>query len=304
VTVLREEQDFAVLVEQTAAGLVAQNVRYAEVILTPHVHMARGVHPETIFEGIEKGRIAALDRHGIELRWVPDFAGHQGPPSGEATLNAVLSARLDSIIGFNVGGIEVDRDVFTGLFRRARDAGLHSIPHAGEISGPGGPARMWSAIYRLGAERIGHGIRCLEDPALVDYLVATGLPLDVCPTSNLRTRVVTDLAAHPLPAMLEAGLICTLNSDDPPMFDTDLTNEYRAAARMGLPPAALVDLARNGVRASYADQNVKKALLAEIDGVEQGKRPDMHGIEPPLLTHCSPPRSDSGQSKLALAHSA
>lgn len=264
VQILRDEDDFAVLVEQTAATLAAQNVRYAEVIVSPHVHIARGVAAEAVFGGIERGRLAARSAHGIDLRWVADFAGHRGVSSGEATLDAVLAADLDSVIGFNVGGLEVDRDPFADVFTRAREAGLHSIPHAGEV---GGADRMWSAIHRLGAERIGHGIACLDDPDLVDHLATTQLPLDVCPTSNLRTRAVASLAEHPLPRMLEAGLMVTLNSDDPPMFDTDLTNEYRAAHRMGLTPATLAELARNGVRASFAPQPTKVAILDEIDQV-------------------------------------
>ena len=219
-----------------------------------------------MFAGVERGRLPAKAAHGIELRWVADFAGQRGVASGEATLDAVLAANLDSVIGFNVGGIEVDRAPFAELFDRARAAGLHSVPHAGETHGPD---RMWSAIRRLGAERIGHGIRCLADPALVEHLAATQLPLDVCPTSNLCTRAVSSLAEHPLPRMLEAGLMVTLNSDDPPMFDTDLTNEYLVAARMGLSATTLIQLARNGVHASFASESTKAAILSGIDRVAE-----------------------------------
>lgn len=260
--VLCDEDDFADLVTETAASLAAQNVRYAEIIVTPLSHLERGVAPETFFGGIERGRLAAEREHGIGLRWLADFPGHMGAGSGEATLDAVLAAGLDSVIGFNVGGIEVERDQFRGVFDRARAAGLRSVPHAGETQGPD---RVWSAIDALGAERIGHGIGCMRDPELVEYLRATQLPLDVCPTSNLRTGAVPDLATHPLPDMLAAGLMVTLNSDDPPMFDTDLTDEYRVAQRRGLGPAELAGLARNGVRASFLDESSKTALLAEID---------------------------------------
>lgn len=198
--------------------------------------------------------------------WLFDFPGHWGVESGEATLDAVLAADLGSVIGFNVGGIEVDRDPFAELFARARSAGLHSVPHAGETEGPD---RVWSAIRALGAERIGHGIGAMGDPDLVDHLRQTQLPLDVCPTSNLRTRAVASLETHPLPQMIDAGLLVTLNTDDPPMFSTTLLEEYRTAYRMGLSPATLVQLARNGVRASFADQTTKTRLLDEIDAVEQ-----------------------------------
>lgn len=228
VQTLRDEDDFARLVEQTAAALAAQNVRYAEVIVSPHIHLVRGVAAGAVFTGIERGRLAAQREHGIELRWIADFPGHWGEQSGEVTLDTVLSADLDSVIGFNVGGIEVERDPFAALFARARAAGLHSVPHAGETHGPD---RIWSAVRQLGAERIGHGIRCLDDPELVAHLRAVQLPLNVCPTSNRRTGAVAAGRPHPLPAMLEAGLLVTLNSDDPPMFATTRTDEYRAAHR-------------------------------------------------------------------------
>lgn len=175
---------------------------------------------------------------------------------------AVVAHGPAGVLGFSIGGLEVARDPFADLFARARAAGLRSLPHAGET---GGPERVWSAIRALGADRVGHGIASMSDPALVDYLREQQLPLDVSPTSNLRTRSVSSLQQHPLPRMLESGLLVTLNSDDPPMFGTDLTGEYRAVAAMGLEPAALVQLARNGVRASFAEPARKTALLAEID---------------------------------------
>ncbi|MGB8960656.1 MAG: adenosine deaminase [Pseudonocardiaceae bacterium] len=264
VQTLREQDDFTLLVAQTAATLAAQNVRYAEVIITPWLHLDRGISAEHMFGGLERGRQAAEREVGVRLRWLADFPGHYGAACGERTLDAVLEASLDSVIGFNVGGIEVDRDQFAEVFDRARAASLHSVPHAGETHGPD---RIWSAIARLGAERIGHGIRCLDDPALVKYLRDTQLPLDVCPTSNWRTGAVSPDRPHPLPALLDAGLMVTLNSDDPPMFGTDLTNEYRVAYGLGLTPADLADLARNAVRASFMDHQSKAAVLAEIDEV-------------------------------------
>ena len=154
------------------------------------------------------------------------------------------------------------------MFAAAIAAGLHSVPHAGEMSGP---ATIWEALDGLRAERIGHGISCLADPALVARLRESQIPLEVCPTSNVCTRQVPGLAEHPLPRMLEAGLFVTLNSDDPPMFGTTLTDEYRrAAAELGLTRAQLAGLAANGVRASFLDAGAKQALLAEINAVASG----------------------------------
>ena len=148
------------------------------------------------------------------------------------------------------------------MFAAAIAAGLHSVPHAGEMSGP---ATIWEALDGLRAERIGHGISCLDDPALVARLRQSQLPLEVCPTSNVCTRQVPDLAAHPLPRLLAEGLFVTLNSDDPPMFGTTLTEEYRrAASAFGLGRAQLAALAANGVRASFLDDATKRALVEEI----------------------------------------
>ncbi len=262
VSALRDEEDFAALVSSVAAKLAAQNVRYAEFTFTPTLHTDRGVPAEVVFGGVEAGRIEAERQHGIVLRWLPDFPGHYGAEVGERTLDLLDAAALESVIGFNVGGIEVDREQFGPVFERARGAGLHSVPHAGETEGP---EQVWSAIRTLGAERIGHGIGSMTDPELVAYLRDNQLPVDVCPTSNLRTRIVGELTEHPLPQMLESGLLVTLNSDDPPMFGTDLTHEYEAAHRLGLDGDTLAQLARNGVQASFLDNAAKARLTNEID---------------------------------------
>ncbi|GAB3206502.1 adenosine deaminase [Marinactinospora thermotolerans] len=264
VRTLRDESDFALLTRDVARRLAAQNVRYAEVHLSLYNHLLRGVPAQVVFAGVEHGRIEAEREHGIRLRWIPDFPGDYGVEAGERTLEAVLAHGPASVVGLGIGGIEVDRDPFADVYARARANGLHSLPHAGENGGPG---RVWSAIRVLGAERIGHGIDSMKDPELVAYLRETQLPLDVSPTSNLRTRAVEAIGDHPLPRMVEEGLMVTLNSDDPPMFGTDLTNEYRTAYRIGLGLDDLAGLARNGVTASFLDDAAKRELTAEIDAL-------------------------------------
>ncbi|MGI8310355.1 adenosine deaminase [Saccharopolyspora hattusasensis] len=262
VQVLRDAEDFALLAAETIRSLARQNVHYAEVNFSLCDHLERGIPAEVVFAGLEQGRTQVEAEHDITIRWVPDFPGDFGVAAGERTLDAVLTHGPASVLGFSIGGLEVDREPFADLFTRARAAGLRSLPHAGETEGPD---RVWSAIHALGADRIGHGIGSMRDPALVDYLREQQLPLDVSPTSNLCTRSVASLEEHPLPRMLEKGLLVTLNSDDPPMFGTDLTGEYRTASRMGLGPAALAQLARNGVQASFLEPARKTALVAEID---------------------------------------
>lgn len=271
---LRDEQDFALLTGQVGRDLAAANVRYAEVHVSLHAHLDRGVPAEVVFAGVEAGRREVEHVLGVRLAWIPDFTGHLGAPAGEETLDAILAHGPPSVIGFGVGGIEVQREQFAAVFARARGAGLHSIPHAGETAGPD---RMWQAIRALGAERIGHGIATVHDPQLLDYLREHEIGIDVCPTSNVRTRAVETLASHPLPALLAAGVLVSLNSDDPPMFGTSLSQEYAAAYSMGIDAAGLVGLAAGGVRASFLPPAAKSRLLAEIKTVESrypGASPD------------------------------
>ncbi|MBB6174133.1 aminodeoxyfutalosine deaminase [Nocardiopsis mwathae] len=262
VAALRDEEDFALLTADVAATLAAQNVRYAELHVSLYGHLMRGIPARVVFDGIEHARREAEREHGIRLRWIPDFPGDYGVEAGAETLEAVLRDGPDSVIGFGVGGIEVSRAPFADLFGRARAAGLHSLPHAGEN---GGAERVREALDLLRAERIGHGIDSLQDDRLVARLRDDRIPVDVSPTSNLRTRAVEAIGEHPLPRMMEAGLLVTLNSDDPPMFGTDLLNEYRTAHTLGLGTAELAELARNGVAASYLEESAKRELIGEID---------------------------------------
>ena len=155
------------------------------------------------------------------------------------------------------------REQFAPHFARARAAGLHSVPHAGESTGP---ESIRDALDHLGAERIGHGIAAARDPALMRRLVEQGVPLEVCPTSNVRTRSVPSLADHPLPALVAAGVAVSINSDDPPMFSTTLNREYAIAADLlGLDRAGVADLARAAVAHSFAPAATKAAIRTEID---------------------------------------
>lgn len=279
VRVLVDEEDFAGMTYDVAADLARQNVRYAEVHVSLYNHLERGIDPRVVFAGIEHGRRRAEAEHGVVLRWIPDFAGHVGVEAGERSLAATLTHGPPSVVAFGVGGIEVDRAPFADLFARAVAAGLHSVPHAGETAGP---EAVRAAVELLHAERIGHGIGAIGDRALVDELIERRIPLDVSPTSNVRTRAVASIAEHPLPAMLDAGLLVTLNSDDPPMFGTDLTGEYQRAHEMGIDAEGLAGLARNAVTAAFLDDAPRSTLYQEIDvaveswrtaSVAQGARP-------------------------------
>jgi aminodeoxyfutalosine deaminase len=269
---VREPADIAALVTGAARDLGGQNVRYVELTVTPHTFTREGMPAAEVTEALDIGAAAARREHGVRFGYIFDIASEYGEPAARATLDHALSRPPEALTGFGLAGIEqarpAHRDVFREVFAAAIAAGLHSVPHAGEMSGP---ETIWEALNGLRAERIGHGISCLADPALVAYLRETQIPLEVCPTSNVCTKQVPDLASHPLPRLLAEGLFVTLNSDDPPMFGTSLTQEYRrAAAELGLSRDQLADLARNGVRASFLDAAAKQSLLAEIDEVAAG----------------------------------
>jgi adenosine deaminase/aminodeoxyfutalosine deaminase len=265
VDLIRDAEDVWTLTYEVARELAGQRVRYAELTLTPYSSIVRGIAAEAYCEAVEDARRRAQADHGVELTWCFDIPGEAGVPAADLTLDVALRLRPDGLVSFGLGGPEigVPREQFAPHFRAARAEGLHSVPHAGESTGP---QSIWDAITHLGAERIGHGIAAAQDPRLLAHLRDAGIPLEVCPTSNVRTRSVASLAEHPLPALVAAGVPVTINSDDPPMFSTTLNAEYGVAAGLlGLDAAGVAELARAGVRASFRDDAGKAALLAEID---------------------------------------
>ena len=260
---LMDSDDFARIARETGEHLADQGVRWAEITFTPFNHLRRGIPAEVMFAGIEAGRADAHAATGIEMRWSADVPGEYGPDAAMATLDALEKVQPDGLISFGLGGPEVPRPAFADAFTRARRMGLHSVPHAGETTGP---QAIWDSLLHLRADRIGHGVRCIEDPALVNELRTRQVPLEVCPTSNVRLSVVDSLGQHPLPRLIAEGLVVTLNSDDPPMFGTTLRNEYVVAlTECGLTPAQVKDLAAAGVRSSFMPEPAKAGLLGEID---------------------------------------
>jgi adenosine deaminase len=265
VDLIRDPRDVWTLTYEIARELAAQNVRYAELTLTPYSSVVRGIAAEAYCEAVEDARNRAAADFGVALRWCFDIPGEAGLPAADVTLDVALRQRPDGLVSFGLGGPEigVPREPFAPHFAQARSAGLYSVPHAGESTGP---QTIWDAIRHLGATRIGHGISAARDPELLEYLATHGIGLEVCPTSNVCTRSVASLAEHPLPALVAAGVPVTINSDDPPMFSTTLNHEYAVAAELlGLDAQGVADLARGAVRASFLDDTGKTALLAEID---------------------------------------
>jgi aminodeoxyfutalosine deaminase len=270
VDLIKTADDVRLLTYEVAREMAeGQQIRYAELTCTPYTSVAAGVPIEAYTEAIEDARVAAERDFGLVLRWIYDIPGEFGVPSADATLDFALNHRVDALIGFGLGGPEVGvpRPQFQPHFDAARAAGLRSVPHAGETTGP---ETVWDALRLLGAERIGHGTTAVEDPTLLAHLAETGIPLEVCPSSNVATRAVAAIADHPIAAFRDAGVTVTVNSDDPPMFGTSLNREYEIAADLlGLDEAGVADLARTAVRASFAEESVKTRLLAEIEAYAQ-----------------------------------
>jgi aminodeoxyfutalosine deaminase len=265
VDLIRDAEDVRMLTYEIARELGRQQVRYAELTITPYSSVQRGIPARAFVEAIEDARAGAAADFRVELRWCFDIPGEAGPAAAEQTLRIALDEQPDGLVSFGLGGPEagVPRSVFKPYFDKARAAGLHSVPHAGEVTGP---ETVWDALRDLGAERIGHGIASARDPELMAYLAEHRIPLEVCPTSNVRTRAVASLVEHPLPALMAAGVPVSINSDDPPMFGTTLEEEYAVAARLlDLDAAGVADLARAAVAASFLPPAGKSALLAEID---------------------------------------
>ncbi|GAA1502037.1 adenosine deaminase [Nocardioides humi] len=270
VDLVRTPEDVRYLTYEIARELhEGQSVRYAELTCTPYTSVLphdpdRGMPIEAYTEAIEDARIAAERDFGTVLRFIYDIPGESGIPAADATLRFALDHPPEGLVGFGLGGPEigVPREWFVPHFSAARAAGLRSVPHAGETTGP---ETIWTSLRELGAERIGHGTSAATDPALLAHLAEHRIPLEVCPSSNVATRAVASLAEHPLPLFVEAGVVVTINSDDPPMFGTTLNREYEIAADLlGLDEGGVADLARAGVDASFAPDDVKARLRAEI----------------------------------------
>lgn len=271
VALIRTPEDIRLLTYEVAREMaLGQQIRYAELTCTPYTSVLphdpdQGMPIESYTEAIEDARVAAERDFGLVLRWIYDIPGEFGLPAADATLGFALDHRVDALVGFGLGGPEigVPRPQFQPHFDAARAAGLRSVPHAGETTGP---QTVWDALELLGAERIGHGTTAVHDPALMAHLAQAQIPLEVCLSSNVATRAVESLADHPVRAFVAAGVPITVNSDDPPMFGTTLNREYALAADLlALDEAGLAELARAAVRASFADDARKSALEAEID---------------------------------------
>ncbi len=268
--VLRIEQDFYDLASAYLNRAAAAGVRRAEIFVDPQTHLANGIPLEVVFGGLSAALADAARDHEISAGLIPCFLRDLGPEAADATFGACLPFR-DEFIGVGLDSAEVGfpPSLFTGVYQRAAAEGLRLVAHAGE---EGGPEYVHEALDHLRVERVDHGVRSMEDPELVARLRDQRTALTVCPLSNVALQVVDHLADHALPAMLDAGLLACVNSDDPAYFGGYLDDNLAAVQReFGFGDAQMAALAQDSFAASFAPEADKRRWQAEVDGWLAGR---------------------------------
>jgi len=268
-TCLKTEEDFELIAYEFGAEMARQNTPYAEVTFSPAFHHHRGIPDNAYLDGLARGRKRAHDDFGVQIAWVFDIIRNVSDPAknklySDYTTNIAIDNMANGVVALGLGGSEVGYppEQFEPYFNRARTAGLHSDPHAGEVAGP---ESVWGAIRALGAERIGHGVRSIEDPSLVNCLAEHRIPLEVNPTSNICLGVYPSLTEHPFRRLHEQGVIVTINSDDPPLFNTTLNDEVALLdSAFNFEIDTIDEILLNAVRHSFLPNERKATIEAEF----------------------------------------
>ena len=261
---LRHEQDFRQVVLEYAREAAAHGAVYIEGIFSPAERARRDVDWDAIFSGYCDGALEARERHGVEVRLTPDIIRGFSLEEALKTVRYAAKYRDRGVLGVGLGGMEAEYppEPYEPAFELGRDLGLASVPHAGEVAGA---ASVRGAVEVLGADRLRHGIRAVEDPGLVKEIVARRIVLDVCPISNLRTRAVSTLEEHPLPQLVAAGAVCSISTDDPAMFGTDLTRDHDAAVSLGLDPRGIYEAGLEGALCDSACRERLRVIGEQYD---------------------------------------
>lgn len=255
---LRTADDFRQVVVDYATEAASHGAVYIEGIFSPAERVATGVEWDALFNGYCDGAQQAEEETGVIVRLTPDLHWGVEPDQACEVARRAAAFRDRGVVGLGAGGEEGRRapQEYAQAFAIARDGGLGSVPHAGETLGP---AFIRAVLDDLGADRIRHGIRAIEDPGLMEELTGRGTVLDVCPTSNLRTRVVDALEHHPLPRLIAAGIACSVSTDDPAMFGTDLTHEYELVAQLGVASRTIFEA---GAQGALCDEPTRARIRA------------------------------------------
>ena len=265
---LRTVDDYTLISYEFGRERARQNIRYSEVTFTILTNMVvTGLSWQAILEALNQGRRQAQREFGVDWRWIFDIVRNFPETQDQVTTIALAARDLapeSGVIALGLGGSETEfpPELFTQSFDRAHQSGLACIPHAGETAGPDS---ILASIQKLHAMRIGHGVRCIEDPNLVEYLHRLQIPLEVCPTSNVRLGIYPDYQSHPLRKLWDAGLYITVNSDDPPMFGTSLNREYEILVdQFGFTADDLDQISLNALHASLLSKPEKIGMEQEF----------------------------------------
>jgi aminodeoxyfutalosine deaminase len=261
---LRTRDDFRQVVTDYAAEAASHGAVYVEAIFSPAERISRGVGWDEIFGGYCDGAQEAEELHGVTVRLTPDIYRGASADQAEEVVRYSAAYRERGVVGVGLGGLEAryPPEPYADAFALAKAQGLGSVPHAGEVAGA---ASVQGALEALQADRIRHGFRAIEDASLVAELADRGIVLDVTPVSNVRTGAVASLEEHPLPRLMEAGVRCSISTDDPAMFDTDLAREYAAAASLGVDPRTAYEA---GVEGALCDEGTRDRLRAAGDAFD------------------------------------
>jgi aminodeoxyfutalosine deaminase len=262
--VMRTADDFRQIVRDYAAQAAEFGAVYLEAIFSPIERVMRGVSWDDLFEGYCDGAQQAQEEHGVVVRLTPDSYRGADVELTEELARRCVAFKDRGIVGLGLGGPEAGfaPQPYKRAFEIAKAGGLASVPHAGESAGA---ESVRETLETLQADRIRHGIRAIDDPDLTAELAARQIVLDVCPTSNLRTRSVTDLDTHPLPRLIAAGVSCSLGTDDPAMFGTDLRREHHVAQRLGVAPSALFEAGLQGAMCDDKTKTLVRTAGVAID---------------------------------------
>ncbi|MFC1492846.1 adenosine deaminase [candidate division KSB1 bacterium] len=259
---LREYEDFTHIAEFTARDMAGQNIRYAELFFSPSLFARYGLKTQELTYAVRKGLSKAAD---IEIALIADLVRDYGPESEMKTLKSLNEVRDCGVAGIGIGGSEHEYppEPFESLFEEARLMGFHVNAHAGEAAGP---ESIWGAIRHLHIDRIGHGTRACEDPELLDYIAEREIPVELCPMSNVRTQAVNSLREHPIRKYFEHGLIISVNTDDPKMFNTSLAEEYRLLVQdCGFSKQEICKIILLGIRSSWQSEEKKGILTKKFE---------------------------------------
>ncbi|HEY9898991.1 MAG TPA: adenosine deaminase [Pantanalinema sp.] len=262
---LRTPEDFYLVTKEFLAYQASLNVKYCETFFAPGHFIKQDADLGAIVDAITQARKEAARDLGVRMELIADISREMGAEFGVRIAKEMVRIKDRGVLGIGIGGAEAEfpAEWFEEAFRLGREAGMPVVAHAGEADGP---KSVWSALNVLKAQRIGHGVRSIEDPALIAHLRDHQIPLEVCPTSNTCIGIYPDYAAHPLRKLVEAGCMVTLNSDDPPMFETDLVREYDVAiTEFGLSRDQIEQIVLNGIRASFLSDAEKKVYLASFE---------------------------------------